>query len=98
MIFDKRMNHCPAPVLRGSKLIATLDVLVSTREILSNDDYTPDLLFALDQPHGFMTYDRKGLLKLISKCPEKYCVFGIIIIRSIGYHEDPSRLVYDSTV
>ncbi len=51
-IFDKRMKHCSAPVIRGSKLIVTLDVLVSTREILSNDDYTPDLLLALEQPRG----------------------------------------------
>ena len=52
VIFDKRMQHCSTPVIRGSKLIVTLVVLVSTREILSNDDYTPDLLLALEQPRG----------------------------------------------
>ena len=88
VIFDKRMQHCSAPVIRGSKLIVTLDVLVSTREILSNDAYTPDLLFALDQPRGFMTYNRKGLIKLISKHPEKYCVFGLITV-------DGETKVYD---
>ena len=36
-----------------------------------------------------MTYDREGLLKLISKCHEKYCVFGVIVVD--GLEEEEKR-------
>ena len=95
LLFNKQCMHRAKPVISGSKIIMTIDVLY--RQITKpSDEYSKMFNQILtDNPMGFMTYNVLELFKF-SKMKPDYIPFGIFTYQNDEKETHITR-IYDNT-
>ena len=88
VVFDKLMEHRAAEVQEGEKLIMTVDVLISTKEIASDESLDFELAEAMKDPVGVRSY-RVDKINQLHDAHKQSIMFGLIIVGSI-------TVIYDS--
>lgn len=85
MLFDKRMEHCAEEVLEGTKIIMTVDVLVSTT-LVQDSDGTIDLEIEPLLDTGYLSYDHAAARRTGLGGGSAFCLM----------ETDACTLIYDS--
>lgn len=88
VVFVKLMEHRAAEVQEGEKLIMTVDVLISTKEIASDESLDFELAEAMKDPVGVRSY-RVDKINQLHDAHKQSIMFGLIIVGSI-------TVIYDS--
>jgi predicted 2-oxoglutarate/Fe(II)-dependent dioxygenase YbiX len=91
VIFDKSMEHRAQEVTEGKKIIMTVDVLISTKEIQNDPNLDLQLVEALKNPVGFRSYNLEKIKKLYQ--PDQHVMFGIIKTKNTYLSR---TVIYDS--
>ena len=88
VVFDKLMEHRADEVQEGEKLIMTVDVLISTKEIASDESLDFELAEAVKDPVGVRSY-RIDKINQLHDAHKQSAMFGLIIV-------GPITVIYDS--
>lgn len=102
VVFDKLMEHRAAVVQEGEKLIMTVDVLISTKEIASDESLDFELAEAMKDPVGIRSY-RIDKINQLHDAHKQSAMFGVFVVGtitliydSLGYYFYDDKNLYDT--